>query len=103
MGASAAIAVMRKREREVRQAFLDARAIDPVSAQPLTDMGLEDSRALSRLERHKIVRESSPGCYYFDEEIWVAVRKTRFRMALMIVAAIVLTLLVATYTTTANR
>jgi hypothetical protein len=94
---------MRKREREVRQAFHDASALDPVSARPLSDLGLEESRALSRLERHKIVRESSPGCYYFDEEIWDAVRKNRFRMALMIFAAVVLTLLVVTYTATANR
>jgi hypothetical protein len=93
---------MRRREREVRQAFHDARALDPLTAQPLSDMGLEESRALRRLERHKVVRESSPACFYFDEEVWQAVRSSRLRMGLMILAAIILVLAVGFYTATAN-
>lgn len=103
MGAEAAIAVMRRRERQVRHAFQKAGALDPASAQPLSDIGLEESMALRRLERHEVVRESSPGCYYLDEEAWQAMRATRLRMALMILAAALLTGLVGLYATVANR
>jgi hypothetical protein len=102
MGATAAIAVMRRREREVREAFHDARALDPQGAKPLADIGLEESRALNRLKRNEVVRESSPGCFYFDEEVWQAVRATRRRMMIMILVAIGLTALVGLYAASAN-
>ena len=103
MGATAAIAVMRRKDREVRTAFHDAGALDPPSARPLAEMGLEESRALRRLQRHEVVRESSPGCFYFDEATWQAVRSTRLRMILMTLGALVLTALVGVYAASANR
>jgi hypothetical protein len=103
MGATVAIAVMRRKEREVREAFQNAQAVDPLSARSLQEIGLDESRALSRLRRHEIVRESSPGCFYFDDETWMAVRASRFRMAMMIVAAVILVLLVGIYATAANQ
>ena len=93
---------MRRREREVREAFHRARALDPSGAQPLLDLGLDESMALRRLQRHEIVRESSPGCYYFDEEVWEAVRSTRLRMGLLILAAVIIAALVGVYATSAN-
>ncbi len=103
MGAEAAIAVMRRREREVRRAFHDAGALDPSASKPLPDMGIEESWAIERLENRKVVRESSPGCYYFDEEVWQAVRATRIKMALMLLAAVGMTALVGLYAVSAAR
>ncbi len=103
MGAEAAIAVMRRREREVRRAFHDAGALDPSASKPLPDMGLEENRAVRRLVDRKVVRESSPGCYYFDEEVWQSVRGARIKMALMLLAAVVMTALVGLYATAAAR
>ena len=103
MGAEAAIAIMRRREREVRDAFQRAGAIDPGSARALAEIEVEESMALHRLQRHAVVRESSPGCFYFDEETWDAVRATRLRLGLMVVVAVVITLLVGLYATSAAR
>ena len=86
----------------MREAFHRARALDPSGAQPLLDLGLDESMALRRLQRHEIVRESSPGCYYFDEEVWEAVRSTRLRMGLLILAAVIIAALVGVYATSAN-
>ena len=94
---------MRRREREVRAAFQNAGSTDPGSSKPLSEIGVEESRALRRLQRHTIVRESSPGCFYFDEETWVSVRSTRMRLAIMIVIAVLITLLVGLYATSAAR
>jgi hypothetical protein len=93
---------MRRREREVREAFHRARALDPSGAQPLLDLGIEESMALRRLQNHEVVRESSPGCFYFDEEVWEAVRTTRMRMGIMILTAVILAALVGVYATSAN-
>ena len=103
LGAEIAIAVIRRKERRVRDAFHKAGALDPAGARPLSDIGLEESMALRRLERREVVRESSPGCYYFDEEVWQTVRAARRRMGLMIAAALVLTALVGLYAASANR
>lgn len=87
----------------MRDAFHKAGALDPASAQPLADLRLEESRTFKRLQRHEVVRESSPGCYHFDDEVWQALRSSRFRMTLMIVGAALLTALVGLYAATANR
>jgi hypothetical protein len=88
---------MRLTERRVRKAFHAAGALDPGTAQGLDAIGIEDNRALRRLKRHDVVRESSPGCYYLDEETWAAVRSTRLKLALMLIAAVALVALVALY------
>jgi hypothetical protein len=49
------------------------------------------------------VRESSPGCYYFDEEVWLGVRATRIRMAIMLISAVGLTALVGLYAVVGSR
>jgi hypothetical protein len=103
VGAEAAIAIMRRREREVRAAFQSAGAIDPGTSRPLAEIGIEESRAVRRLHRQEIVRESSPGCFYFDEETWDSVRATRLRLGLMVVIAVVITLLVGLYASSAAR
>ena len=103
VGAEAAIAVMRHRERQVRDAFQRAGAIDPGTARSLDEIGVDESMAFRRLHRQAIVRESSPGCFYFDEETWDAVRATRLRLGLMVVIAVVITVLVGLYATSAAR
>jgi hypothetical protein len=94
---------MRSRARELRRAFHDAGALDPSTALPLAELGLEENRALRRLERQEVVHESSPGCYYFDEDVWLTVRATRTRMAIMLAAAVGLTALVGLYAVAGSR
>jgi hypothetical protein len=94
---------MRKRERDLHQAFHQAGAADPASARPLGEIGVEENRAFSRLKSRDVIRESSPGCFYFDEEKWEYVRSTRLKLALSIVAAFVMVLLFAMYAVSRAR
>jgi len=84
MGAAAAIAIMRMKEREVVDDFRAAGALTPATAQSYTAMGFGESRAIKRLHDSAVIREASPGLYYLDEEVWIAVRRNRRRRALMI-------------------
>ncbi len=97
MGAQAAVAIMRKRERDLRRAFHQAAALDPASARGLDEIGVEENRAFSRLKSRDVIRESSPGCFYFDEEKWESVRSERLKLALSILAAFVTVILLAMY------
>ena len=103
MGAEGAIVNVRRGERGVRDAFHEAGALDPTNAKPLADIGIEESMALHRLERHAVVRESSPGCYYLDEDAFQELRSGRRKMALMFATAVVLTGLVVVYAVAAYR
>ena len=84
MGAAAAIAIMRMKEREVVDDFRAARALTPATAQSYAVMGFGEGRALKRLHDSAVIREAEPGKYYLDEEVWIAVRRNRRRRALMI-------------------
>ncbi|MFN2604224.1 MAG: hypothetical protein ABR582_15905 [Gemmatimonadaceae bacterium] len=88
MGAPAIAVVIRRKEREVVDDFRRAGAISPSTAKSLADVGLEDSWPVRRLQRRAVIREPEPGVMYLDEEVWQAVRRTRRR-----VAAVLLTIL----------
>jgi hypothetical protein len=97
VGAQAAIAIMRKRERDIRRAFQQAGALDPASACHLDEIGVEENRAFSRLKSRDVIRESSPGAFHFDEEKWQSVRSTRLKLALSTLAALLMLVMFAMY------
>jgi hypothetical protein len=84
MGAAAAIAIMRMKERQVVDDFRAAGALTPSTAQSYAAMGFGEARAMKRLHDSAVIREAGPGLYYLDEEVWIAVRRNRRRRALMI-------------------
>jgi len=85
MGATAAATAIRlRREREVVDAFRRAGATSPAAARALSDLGLDDTRVVKRLRARAVVREAAPGAFYLDEEVWVAVRRTRQRVAFVL-------------------
>ena len=43
-----------------------------------------------RMCRNSVIREATPGLFYWDEDVWQALRAMRLRMALMMVGAIIL-------------
>ena len=90
MGAAAAIAVMRLKEREVVDDFRAAGALTPSTAQSYSAMGFGETRAVKRLHRDAVIREASPGLYYLDEEVWIAVRRNRRRRAAILLSVIAL-------------
>jgi hypothetical protein len=50
------------------------------------DVGISENVGFRRLRRHEVVRETNPGFYYLDEAVWIAVRRTRRRFALALMA-----------------
>jgi len=94
---------MRMKEREVRDDFIRADATTPATAKSLADIGIDESLAVKRLERRAIIREASPGLFYFDEDVWQAVRSMRRRMAIVLLVAIVMGVLVFAYTAAQAR
>lgn len=90
MGAAAAIAVMRRKERDVRDAFRAAGAITPASAMSLEAIHIEETMAVRRLKKRAVIREAAPGLFYFDEDVWEAVSSMRRRMALLMLGTLIL-------------
>ena len=100
MGAPAVAAILRRREMEVVDDFRAANATSPATAQSYTAIGLGHSLAIKRLNDRAVIREAAPGKYYLDEEVWAAVRRTRRRIATMmlcILALVLLGILVGTF------
>jgi hypothetical protein len=92
MGAPAIAAILRRKEREVVDDFRAANATAPERAQSYTAIGLGDSLAIKRLRNRAVIREAAPGRYYLDEEVWAAVRRTRARMATVVISVLLLLL-----------
>ena len=93
MGAAVVAAAMRMREREVIDDFRAAGATSPERAQPYTAIGRGHSMAVRRLRSRAVIREAGPGAYYLDEEVWAAVRRTRFRLLTVVMSLLALLLL----------
>ena len=90
MGAPAIAAVMRRREQEVVDDFRAANATSPERAQSYETLGFGESLALKRLHNRAVIREAAPGKFYLDEEVWAAVRRTRRRVALVMILMILI-------------
>jgi hypothetical protein len=90
LGAAVAVAVMRRKERELREAFFSSGAIQPIGARSLSDLGVEENMTWKRLCRRSVIREATPGLFYWDEDVWQAMRAMRLRMGLMMIGAIIL-------------
>jgi hypothetical protein len=97
LGAAVAVVIIRRREEEVRQDFHRAGALQPLDARSLADVGLEENHIVRRMMKRAVIRESEPGMFYFDEEVWQSVRSMRRRMAIVLLVAMVLLLIVSLY------
>ena len=97
MGGAVAVAVMRKKERDVRDAFQSAGAMTPANAMSLESVGIEETMAVKRLKRRAVIREAAPGLFYFDEDVWESVNAMRRRMAILMLAAVILVAIVVLY------
>ena len=83
MGAVAAAIIIRK-EKELVARFRTARAIDAASALTPAALGVEQRFAWERLGERAVIREAAPGTYYLDELTWGAIRRTRRRIAVVL-------------------
>ena len=89
MGGAAVIAILRLKERQVVDDFRAAGAVSPSTAQSYAAIGLGDTLAIKRLHNRAVIREASPGLYYLDEEVLAAVRRTRRRLATVLLTVVV--------------
>ena len=97
MAAAGAIVIMRRKERELRDEFLAAGAVQAISARSLDDMRIDENMALKRLRSRSVVREASLGLFYWDEDVWVALRSMRRRMILLIAGVMLLIFIMGVY------
>ena len=93
MGAVVIAAAMRRREQEVIDDFRAAGATSPERSQSYNALGVGESLALRRLKNRAVIREAAPGTFYLDEGVLTAVRRTRMRMALTLLALMAVLLL----------
>jgi hypothetical protein len=87
MGATVAVILIK--ERHVADAFVRAGATSPERAVVPEDIGADLTGVGGRrLLRHAVLRPAPSGRYYLDEPTWVAVRSTRRRMAIVLLALV---------------
>src|SRR4051794_20700542 len=86
-----AVAVILIKERQVVEAFEDAGAIAPHRAIDPRDINVEEGGLIwRRLRNRAIVRESAPGLFYLDVEVWKAQRRTRLRLLSVVIVIVTL-------------
>lgn len=82
--AAAAVAIA---ERRMVEAFERAGATSPERARTPDELAVEpESRSWRRLANRAVIREagSGSGRFYLDRDVWQAVRRTRKRMAIVL-------------------
>ena len=84
MGASAAAAIMIRKQRDLVDHFRRLRATSPETARPQPDLGVESSRAWKQLQDHAVIREAAPGTWYLDEPSYAALNHMRRRMLMIV-------------------
>lgn len=92
-----------RKEKALRAEFLSAGATQPADAKSLSELGLDENMTWKRMCRRSVIREPSPGLFYWDEDVWQALRSMRTRMALMMTGAVLLIVLLIAYASTQVR
>ena len=87
MGAAVAAIVMR-REREIVDAMRAVGATSASSARTLDEAGINENVGFSRLRSGEVLRDAGGGRYYLDELGWTALRRTRRRVAAILLVII---------------
>ena len=86
MGAAAGAIVAA--ERRIREAFELAGATSAATARSPDELAVDmDGLGWRRLRNRAVIRETAPGSgrYYFDREVWQAVRRTRMRLVVVLI------------------
>lgn len=98
MGATAAAAVVLRKQRELVEHFRQAGAVSPSTARSSSELGVHERFAWIRLVSRGVIREAEPATYYLDESAWESLRQRRMRLAValtitLIAIAVVLVIL----------
>ena len=87
MGA-AAVAVIIAKEKDLVAHFRLAGALSATSAKSAAELGVERRLAWYSLERRAIIRDAGQGRYYLDEPAWLAHRKRRRGVAMVLLVVV---------------
>ncbi|MDQ2889417.1 MAG: hypothetical protein M3R65_02535 [Gemmatimonadota bacterium] len=102
MGASVAAVIIAK-ERRIVERFRDAGATSPERARTALDLGVDENIGFRRLHRSAVIRESKPGLFYLDEEVWAAVRNRRMRVVGVMMVIVILVGIIMAASTLVGR
>ena len=83
MGATAAAAIIVRKERELVDHLRSVGAVSVDTARTLTQLGTDQGVAWRRLVDHAVIRSTPAGTWYLDEPSWMALRRMRRRLALV--------------------
>jgi hypothetical protein len=92
MGASAAAAIVIKREKDLVEHFRNAGATSPQTAQSPDALGVDFNNLVWRmLAKDAVIREGAVGgdAYYLDEPSWEALGRRRRRVAVIVGIAVI--------------
>jgi hypothetical protein len=101
--ATAAVAVIARRERELVDVFRAAGATSLSTARSFGDLGVDENVATRRLRRRAVLREAAPGLWYLDEPSWEAMRTMRQRVGFLLLFLVALAAIFGVFTTSAYR
>jgi hypothetical protein len=101
MGASAAAAIIIRREKDLVAHFRSHGAIDAAHAMTPAALGVEQRMAWEILHRRAIIRDGAPGTFYLDEPSWEAAGRRRRKIALVVLAVALTFALISAIVTTA--
>ena len=90
--ATAAVAIIIKREKDLVAHFEQMRATSPATAQSVDSLRVDHDRIFRRLEERAVIRQSPTGMYYLDQPSWTAMNSSRRRIVgiMLLLAAAVL-------------
>ena len=87
--AAAAVAVIKRKEREIVNTFRGVGATSPERARDPEELGVKQHLAFDRLAQRAVLREAGDGKYYLDEPSWNAIRSLQRRIAFAMLAVII--------------
>ena len=97
MGATAAAAILIRREKDLVAHFRSHGALDAAHAMTPAALGVEERFAWTVLRNRAIIRDGAPGTYYLDEPSWEAANTRRRRVAIVALIFVLVALVVSQF------
>jgi hypothetical protein len=99
MGASAAAAIIIRRERELVEHFRSHAALSAAAAKTPTELAVEQRMAWVILLNRGIIRDAGGGRFYLDEAAWEANRAMKRKMAAVMLVVFICAAAAAAFAT----
>ncbi|MEI6901033.1 MAG: hypothetical protein WCL00_14240 [Bacteroidota bacterium] len=87
------VIIMVVRTRKIIERFRSSGTTTPLKAKTLQELNLRSRMIVNRLVRRKLLVETTPGCYYLQENMlaeFYQKRRTHFIVILLVIAILVI-------------